>query len=63
MEIRSLNFNYYINRSKSKKVDFLKEDSIKKLAKTTLLIKYIHVCTSHHQLHMQTLYIIQNELI
>ena len=42
---------------------FLKEDFIRKSAKTTLLIKYIHVCTSHHQLHMQTLYIIQNELI
>ena len=42
---------------------FLKEDFIRKPTKTTLLTKYIHVCTSHHQLHMQTLYIIQNELI
>ena len=28
--------------------------------KTTLFTKYIHICTSHHQLHIQTLYIIPN---
>ena len=30
--------------------------------KTTLFTKYIHICTSHHQLyiHVQTLYIIPN---
>ena len=42
---------------------FLNEDFFRKSTKTKLLTKYIHVCTSHHQLHMQTLYIIQNELI
>ena len=41
----------------------LKEDVIRKSTKTTLLTNYIHVCTSHHQQHMQTLYIVQNELI
>ena len=44
-------------------VFFLKKDFIRKSTKTTLLTKYLHVCTSHHQLHMQTLYILQNELI
>ena len=39
---------------------FLKKDFIEKSTKTTLLTKYIHICTSHHQLHIQTLYIIQN---
>ena len=28
--------------------------------KTTLFTKYIHIGTSHHQLHIQTLYIIPN---
>ena len=28
--------------------------------KTMLFTKYIHICTSHHQLHIQTLYIIPN---
>ena len=28
--------------------------------KTTLFTKYLHICTSHHQLHIQTLYIIPN---
>ena len=41
---------------------FLNEDFIRKSTKTTLLTKYIHICTSHHQLHIQTLYIIQNEV-
>ena len=39
---------------------FGKEDFIRKSTKTTLLTKYIHICTSHHQLHIQTLYIIQD---
>ena len=42
---------------------FLKEDFIRKSTKTTLLTKYIHVCTSHHQLHIQTLHIRQNEVL
>ena len=33
------------------------------MIKTTLLTKYIHICTSHHQLHIQTLHIIQNEVL
>ena len=41
-------------------VVFLKEDFIRKSPKTTLFTKYIHICTSHHQLHIQTLYIIPN---
>ena len=46
-------------------VFILMEDFIRKSTKSTLLTKYIHIliCTTHHQLHMQTLYIIQNELI
>ena len=28
--------------------------------KTTLFTKYIHICTSHHQLYIQTLYIMPN---
>ena len=39
---------------------FLKEDFIRKSTKTTLFTKYIHICTSHHHLHIQTLYIIPN---
>ena len=39
---------------------FLKKDFIEKSTKTTLLTKYIHICTSHHPMHIQTLYIIQN---
>ena len=42
---------------------FFKEDFIRKSTKTTLLTKYIHICTSHHQLHLQTLHIIQNEVL
>ena len=42
---------------------FLKEDFIRKSTKTTLLTKYIHICTSHHQLHLQTLHTIQNEVL
>ena len=42
---------------------FLKEDFIRKSTKTTLLTKYIHICTSHHQLHLQTLHIIQNSTV
>ena len=42
---------------------FLKEDFIRKSTKTTLLTKYIHICTSYHQLHLQTLHIIQNEVL
>ena len=42
---------------------FLKEDFIRKSTKTKLITKYIHICTSHHQLHIQTLYIIQNEVL
>ena len=42
---------------------FLKEDFIRKSTKTTLLTKYIHICTFHHQLHLQTLHIIQNEVL
>ena len=41
---------------------FLKEHFIRKSTKTTLLTKYIHICTSHHQLHIQALYIMQNEV-
>ena len=41
----------------------LKEDFIRKSTTTTLLTKYIHICTSHHQLHLQTLHIIQNEVL
>ena len=39
---------------------FLKEDFTRKSTKTILLTKYIHRCTSHHQLHIQTPYIIQD---
>ena len=44
---------------------FLKEDFIRKSTKTTILTKYIHIIIMYipHQLHMQTLYIIQNEMI
>ena len=42
---------------------FLNEDFITKSTQTTLLTKYIHICTSHHQLHIQTLHIIQNEVL
>ena len=42
---------------------FFKEDFIRKLTKTTLLTKYIHIRTFHRQLHIQTLHIIQNELL
>ena len=35
---------------------------LRKSTKTTLLTKYKHICTLHHQLHIQTLYIIQNVL-
>ena len=39
---------------------FFKERFYLKINKTTLFTKYIHICTSHHQLHIQTLYIIPN---
>ena len=42
---------------------FGKEDFIRKSIKTALLTKYIHICTSHHQLHIQTLYIVQKEVL
>ena len=42
---------------------FLKEDFITKSTKTTLFTKYIHICTSHHQLHIKTQHIIQNEVL
>ena len=41
---------------------FRKEDFIRKSTKTTLLTKYTQICSSHHQLNIQTLYIIQNEI-
>ena len=44
-------------------LSFLKEDFIRKSTKTTLLTKYIHICTSHHQLHLQTLHILQHEVL
>ena len=42
---------------------FLNDDFIRKSIKTALITKYIHICTSHHQLHLQTLHIIQNEVL
>ena len=42
---------------------FVREIVLENQQKTILLTKYIHICTTHHALHMQTLYIIQNELI
>ena len=42
---------------------FSKEDYIRNSTKTTLLTKYIHICTMYIPTlpHMQTLYIIRNE--
>ena len=41
-------------------ISFLKEDFIRKSTKIIILTKYIHI--SHVQLHIQTLYIIQNKM-
>ena len=51
-----------VQKNKYRAKKFLKEDVIRKLTKVTLLTKSIHICTSHHQLHIQTLYIMQNEV-
>ena len=41
----------------------LKEDFIRKSTKSTLLTKYKYInCTSHHQLHIQTLHMIQKKV-
>ena len=44
---------------------FLNKDFIRKSIKITILTKYIglHICTSHHQPHIQILHIIQNEVL
>ena len=58
------NFRIILKTSDNVIVSFFFERKIllenQQKLKTTLFTKYIHICTSHYQLLIQTLYIIQN---